>query len=169
MKSAKGGEEMNPELMTEKLQEILMKAISIAQENRNPELSSEHMMAAFLNEDDITEILNSFHTDVNRLIQINDQYLSKLPQSDSAENPSVNRYLANSYSEALNKSKQRKDKYISMFDMFIATLFNHSSVCEEMRKYCGFSRNDIEDRYSMERGATMINSKDEEIRKEPCR
>ena len=160
---------MNPELMTEKLQEILMRALSIAQENHNPELSCEHMMAAFLNEDDIVEMLKSFRTDVNKLIAINDQYLSKLPTSDSVENPSLNRYLVNAYNEALNKSKQRKDKYISMFDMFIATLFNRSSLCEELQKYCGFSRNDIEDRYSAERGGTMINNMEDENNLNPLK
>ncbi|MBQ4019505.1 MAG: AAA family ATPase [Erysipelotrichaceae bacterium] len=153
---------MNPELMTEKLQEILMKALTICKENQNPELSSEHMMAAFLNEADIVELLNGFKTDVRKLISINDSYLNRLVRSDSYENPTVNRYLATSYNEAMNKSRQRKDKYISMFDMFIATLFNQSSVCEEMRKYCGFSRTDIEDKYSKERGATMINNQEDE-------
>ena len=160
---------MNPELMTDKLQDILMKALSICKENSNPELSSEHMMAAFLNEADIVELLNSFKTDVNRLISVNDRYLEKLPKSDSVENPTVSRYLANAYNEALNKSKQRKDKYISMFDMFIATLFDSSAVCEELRKYCGFSRNDIEDKYSIERGATMINNKEDENNLNPLK
>ena len=160
---------MNPELMTEKLQEILMKALSICKENANPELSSEHMMAAFLSEPDIIDMLNSFKTDINKLVSIDDQYLSRLPVSDSVENPSIERYLYNAYNEALNKSKQRKDKYISMFDMFIATLFNNSSVCEDMRKFCGFSRNDIEDRYSIERGGTMINNKEDENNLNPLK
>jgi len=160
---------MNPELMTEKLQEILMKALTICKENQNPELSSEHMMAAFLNEADIVELLNGFKTDVRKLISINDSYLDRLVRSDSYENPSVNRYLATSYNEAMNKSRQRKDKYISMFDMFIATLFNQSSVCEEMRKYCGFSRTDIEDKYSKERGATMINNQEDENNLNPLK
>ena len=119
---------MNPELMTEKLQEVLMKALEICKENSNPELSSEHMMAAFLGEEDVIDLLGSFHTDINRLISVNDDYLSRLPKSDSIENPSVDRYVANAYNEALRKSKQRKDKYISMFDMFIAVLFSNSSV-----------------------------------------
>jgi ATP-dependent Clp protease ATP-binding subunit ClpB len=160
---------MNPELMTEKLQEVLFKALNICKENHNSELSSEHMMYAFLNETDIVELLNSFNTDVNKLRNIVDSSLTKLPVSDSVENPMVNRYLANSYNEALSKSKQRKDKFISMFDMFIATLFNNSSVCEELRKYCGFSRNDIEDRYSQERGGTMINNQEDENNLNPLK
>jgi len=160
---------MNPELMTEKLQEVLMKALQICKENNNPELSSEHMMAAFLSESDITDLLNSFHTDVNKLISINDQYLSKLPISDNVEQPSVNRYVYNAYNEASKKSKQRKDKYVSMFDMFIATLFNNSAVCSELTKFCRFSRNDLEDRYSLERGATMINNKEDENNLNPLK
>ena len=160
---------MNPEMMTEKLQEVLMKALSICKENGNPELSSEHMMAAFLTEDDIIELLKSFHTDVNRLIAVNDAYLRKLPGSDSNNDPTLNRYLSVSYNEALNKSKQRKDKFISMFDMFIATLFNQSQVCEELRKYCKFSRTDIEDKYSLERGGTMINNKEDENNLNPLK
>ena len=160
---------MNPELMTEKLQELFIKAVSICKENGNSELASEHMMKAFLDDPDIKDLLDSFHTDINRLISVNDNYLSKLPTSDSVENPMLNRYLANSYNEALAKSKQRKDKYISMFDMFITTLFNNSSVCEELRKYCGFSRHDLEDKYSLERGGTMINNQEDENNLNPLK
>lgn len=160
---------MNPEMMTEKLQEVLMNALNICKENRNSELSSEHFMEAFLAQEDIVELLNSFHTDVNKLRSITDAYLNKLPSSDSLDNPSLNRYMVNAYNEALQKSKQRKDKYVSMFDMFITTLFNNSLLCEELRKYCGFSRNDIEDRYSQERGATMINNMEDENNLNPLK
>ena len=160
---------MNPELMTEKLQEILIKAISICKENNNPELTCEHMLAGFLSDDDIKSLLNEFHTNINQLVEVNDKYLSKLPSSDSNSEPSVNRYVYESYNEALKKSKQRKDKYISMFDMFIATLFNDSDVCNELRKYCGFSRKDLEDKYNIERGDDMINNKEDENNLNPLK
>ena len=49
------------------------------------------------------------------LVEINDKYLGKLTSTDSNSDPMLNRYVANSYNEALKKSKQRKDKYISIF------------------------------------------------------
>ena len=153
---------MNPELMTEKLQNILMKAVSICKENNNPELASEHLLATFLADDDIQSLLNAFHTNVNQLVEINNKYLGRLTSSDSNSDPMLNRYLSESYNEALKKSKQRNDKYISVFDMFIATLFNQSDVCVELRKYCAFTRNDIEDKVSIERGGDMINNKEDE-------
>ena len=160
---------MNPELMTEKLQEIFMKAVSICKQNNNPELASEHLLAAFLVDEDIKNLLNSFHTNVNQLQNINDNYLNKLTSNDSSSEPMVNRYVSESFNEALKKSKQRKDKYVSMFDMFITTLFNNSNVATELRKYCGFSRNDIEDKYSIERGSDMINDKEDENNLNPLK
>ena len=82
---------MNPEMMTEKLQEVLMRALSICRDSRNSELASEHFMTAFLEQEDIVELLNSFHTDVNRLRSITDSCLNRLPSSDSSDNPSLNR------------------------------------------------------------------------------
>ena len=153
---------MNPELMTEKLRDVLIKAVSICKEMSHTELATEHFMQAFLQEDDIVSLLNTFHTDVNRLINTNDTCLKRLPTSDSQSEPTLNRYLSQSYNEALKKSKQRKDKYISLFDMFITTLFNNSSVSEELRKYCGFTKEDIEDKYSKDRGDKVINNQEDE-------
>ncbi|MBR5755557.1 MAG: hypothetical protein IKX97_07055, partial [Erysipelotrichaceae bacterium] len=135
---------MNPELMTEKLQMILMNALSLCKEHNHSELSSEHLLSAFFNEEDIVELLGSMHTDVNKLIMVNDTHLNRLPSTDYVAEPMVNRHVAEAYNEAYQRSRQRQDKYISMFDMFISILFNKSSVSEELRKYCGFSKDDIE-------------------------
>lgn len=160
---------MNPELMTQKLQEILMKALSVCKERNNPEITTEHMMNAFLLDEDIQDLLNNFHTRVEQLKSINNKYLDRLSSSDSNSEPMINRHLAESYNDALRKSKQRKDKYISMFDMFIATLFNNSEVAGELRQYCGFSRNDIEDKLSIERSGNMINNQEDENNLNPLK
>ena len=80
---------MNPDLMTEKLQMILMNALSICKEHGHSELSSEHLFSAFFQEEDITELLGSMHTDVNRLISVNETYLNRLPSTDSVAEPKL--------------------------------------------------------------------------------
>ncbi len=160
---------MNPELMTEKLQMILMNALSLCKEHGHSELSSEHLLSVFFNEEDITELLGSMHTDVNKLIMVNNTHLNRLPSTDSVSEPTVSRYVAEAYNEAYQRSRQRQDKYISMFDMFISILFNKSSVSEELRKYCGFSKEDIEARYASERGNTMINNQQDENNLNPLK
>jgi ATP-dependent Clp protease ATP-binding subunit ClpB len=160
---------MNPELMTEKLQMILMNALSLCKEHGHSELSSEHLLSVFFNEEDITELLGSMRTDVNKLIMVNNTHLNRLPSTDSVSEPTVSRYVAEAYNEAYQRSRQRQDKYISMFDMFISILFNKSSVSEELRKYCGFSKEDIEARYASERGNTMINNQQDENNLNPLK
>ncbi len=151
---------MNPELMTEKLQEILMKALSLCQERSNAELASEHLLNAFLQDEDIISLLKGY--DINKMRSIVDAYLNRLPSSSSAGNPLMNRYLAESFNEALQASKKRKDSYISLFDMFIAVLFNRSSVSQELDKVCGLSKEELMDRYEKERGDGMISNPGDE-------
>ena len=43
---------MNLETMTNKLEEIFIKAIGMAKEANNPELCSEHLFKAFLDDED---------------------------------------------------------------------------------------------------------------------
>ena len=160
---------MNPELMTEKLQEIFMKALSYAKDNRNSELSSEHVLKAFLNDDDITDILKTFKCDLNKLRNIVDNYMARLSVSDSNSEPVVNRYLYNAYTEALNNSKKRNDAYISIFDMFIETLFNKSSVSEELVKNIPFTKKEFIERYMKQRGDSMIQNKEDENNLNPLK
>ena len=153
---------MNPELMTEKLQMIIYNALSLCKESHNPELSSEHVLYYFLNDEDISNLLKSFNTNTNELISITKTFLNKLPVADNISEPSLDRFLINSYNEALDSSKKRNDKYISIFDMFIATLFNDSNVSIELKKHINFSKESLNNEYKKERGDSMINKKEDE-------
>ena len=56
---------MNFETMTEKLQNILIKALTICKDNGNPELTLEHLFKAFLDDNDVISILNKLNTNIN--------------------------------------------------------------------------------------------------------
>ncbi|MDO4197884.1 MAG: AAA family ATPase [Erysipelotrichaceae bacterium] len=159
---------MNPELMTEKLQEILMKALQICKDNSNSELASEHILKVFLDNEDIEELLSEYKCNLNQLKDIVERYLNKLSVSSGSE-PSVNRYLYEAYNEALKTSKERGDSYVSMFDMFIATLFNKSLVSEELRKHCPFEKKELIEKYAKERGDSMIQNKEDENNLNPLK
>ena len=160
---------MNPELMTQKLQEILFQAISVCKEYSNAELCIEHLLKVFLQEDDIIDLLNEFNTDINSLIEINNDYLNKLPKTSNNSDPVLNKELSNVYDDALGCSKKRKDKYISMFDMFIACLFSNSNISKQIQKNISFNRIDIENNYIKKRGNNMINEKEDENNLQPLK
>ena len=153
---------MNPELMTEKLQRALMQAITVCQENQNPELGLEHMMYGLLQDEDIQSLLESLKVNINLISNTTHEYLDRLPKSSNVSSPTLNSYLSSAYSKALKNSKDRKDKFISIFDMFIETLFNDSSFSKELVKSINIKREDIVNAYTKVRGDTMINSKQDE-------
>ena len=57
---------MNIEEMTEKLQEVIMKALMIAKDNKNPELTLQHLLKAFLENDDIENLLDKLKININK-------------------------------------------------------------------------------------------------------
>ena len=160
---------MNPELMTDRLKDILIKAITICKDLNNPELTSEHFLISFLDDEDICELLNVFHCDISLLKETIKPYLDKLPTSNNNADPSLDRYVYASYNQALSKSKKRKDKYISMFDMFIEVLFNDSLVAKALRGKINFTKKQIEDEYSKGVGEKMIENKEDENNLNPLR
>ena len=48
---------MNIENMTQKLQEALLNALNLCKDNNNPELCSEHMLSALIDDPDINGLL----------------------------------------------------------------------------------------------------------------
>ncbi len=153
---------MNFDGMTEKLQNVVLKAVMLCKDNRNPELASEHLLHAFLEDEDIIALLQSYHADISSMKNSVERFLSRLPQSDSASEPNLNRYVNDSYNNALKTSRQRKDKFLSVFDLFIEILFNNSLVSEELREQIRFTKEDLLKTYDQERGNSMINNQSDE-------
>ena len=153
---------MELEKTTEKLQKILIKALNICKDYHNPEICDDHMFKAYLDDDDIRKILSELKCDVNELINVTNNSLNSLPSNDSTNDPSISRYLYESYNEALKLSKEKGDKYLGALDLFAVELFNDSSFTKLLRKHIRFNKKDLMDKINKERGTTMINNQNDE-------
>ena len=131
---------MELEKVTEKLQKILIKALNICKDYHNPEISDEHMFKAYFGDDDISKILTELGCDINKLISVTNNALDRLPSNNSNSDPSINRYLYESYNEALKNSKEKGDKFLGALDLFVCELFNDSSISKELRRYIKFNK-----------------------------
>lgn len=143
---------MNFEKMTEKLQKIFIDSVNICKDNQNPELSSEHLIKAFLDDIDIENILSKLKCDINPLNNCTDSFIDKLPRSNSNSEPSLNKYVFESYNKANNNSKEKGDKYLSALELFKEVLFNDSLFCKNLRKLIKFNKNELETAIENERG-----------------
>ena len=153
---------MELEKVTEKLQKILIKALNICKDYHNPEISDEHMFKAYFDDDDIRKILNELGCDINKLVSVTNNALDRLPSNNSNSDPSINRYLYESYNEALKNSKEKGDKFLGALDLFVCELFNDSSISKELRRYIKFNKKQLIEKINNERGSNMINNQNDE-------
>ena len=153
---------MELEKVTEKLQKILIKALNICKDYHNPEISDEHMFKAYFDDDDIRKILNELGCDINKLITTTNNGLDRLPSNNSNCDPSINRYLYESYNEALKNSKEKGDKFLGALDLFVCELFNDSSISKELRRNIKFNKKQLIEKINNERGSNMINNQNDE-------
>ena len=153
---------MNFELMTEKLQQIFIKAITLVKDNKNPELTLIHLLKVFFDDEDIESLLNKLKVNINSLKNVVKKSLENLPIIDLKSEPTVNSYVYSAYNEALDYSRKRNDKYLGFFDMFVTCLYNGSSISKELQNELRIDKETLLKIINKERGDKMINdSKDE--------
>ena len=148
--------------MSEKLQEILSKSFMIAADNHNIEISLQHVLKALLNNDDIEHVFKKLKQNTNKLKDIFNTYISRLPVSDSKQEPTVNAYVFNAYNEAKLRSKDRGDKYVGIFDMLISVIYNESTFAKEIQKNLSCSKQEIMEQIQKERGNKTMNNQSDE-------
>ena len=144
---------MNVEQMTNRLQEIMQRAIMIANSNHNPQLCVEHVLKALNSDDGIIALWNKLNVDYGKIDVIIDKYLAKLNRVDNT-NITLNREVENAYNEALNWSKKHEETYMSSVSMLIALLFGKTEVAKEIVNALNLKQKDIE-KAEMERRHNM--------------
>ena len=144
---------MNVEQMTNRLQEIMQRAIMIANSNHNPQLCVEHVLKALNSDDGIIALWNKLNVDYGKIDVIIDKYLAKLNRVDNT-NITLNREVENAYNEALNWSKKHEETYMSSVSMLIALLFGKTEVAKEIVNALNLKQKDIENA-EMERRHNM--------------
>ncbi len=153
---------MNPDLMSEKLERIFVEALTRCKELKHTELRLEHLLSAFLSDEDIVDFMNQLKIDYESMKIVVEKNLKTIPVSDSTLEPSVNSYVFSAYNRALDRSKRRKDSYISMLDMFIECLFNESTLSKDLTKNINISKEVFESAYVNFRGNKNMNNREDE-------
>ena len=151
---------MNVEQMTNRLQEIMQRAIMIANSNHNPQLCVEHVLKALNSDDGIIALWNKLNVDYGKIDVIIDKYLAKLNRVDNT-NITLNREVENAYNEALNWSKKHEETYMSSVSMLIALLFGKTEVAKEIVNALNLKQKDIE-KAEMERRHMKMDSAESE-------
>jgi ATP-dependent Clp protease ATP-binding subunit ClpB len=134
---------MDVEKMTEALQQIIMAALRKAQENHNPELDVEHVLAAMLEDNGLDGIWQRVGADKDAMLQMVNEYIRRLSATTDAGQPVLSGSLNRAYGSALDYMKKKGDTYMSSAALLIGILLAKSPVAEDLMKRFHFTAKDV--------------------------
>ncbi len=135
---------MNIEQMTETLQQIIMSALTSAQQNSNAELSAEHILAAMIEDNGLDGIWERLSLNKEELLSLVNEYVRRLPSVSSGSDPVLSRYVSQGYQKALEYMKKHNDTYMSTAALLIGLLNTDAQVVKELRSRFSLSAQRVE-------------------------
>lgn len=152
---------MNMEEMTEQLQAVIVRAVTLAQENGNAELCAEHILTAMLEDDGLDGIFTRLQVEKADLLAVVQEYLKQLPVVSNAQ-PSMNRFVGEGYRNAKELMKKLQDSYLSTAVLLAGLFQTKAPVIESIAGKYGIHASDIEAAEKDRRGGVRMDEKTNE-------
>ncbi len=145
------------EKLTNKGQEAVAAAQSLATTQGNPQIDPVHLLITLLEERDglVKPILEKIGVDIERLLQTAGSELDKLPSVSGGAAPSVGKELGMVFQQAMDESVAMKDEFISTEHLLLA-LTQVDSKAKTIFEINGIARRDIEATLPEIRGTARV-------------
>ena len=157
---------MNIESMTIKMREAISEAYSIANENGNPQITTEHIVLSLLNAEEglLSPLLEKIGIPPRTVVDLVTARINNLPKSyggNTSQNLSIE--ASNILMDAEKESHKFKDEYVSTEHFLLAILESKSQIKDDFIKL-GLTRNNVMEALKDIRGSQRITSNDPESR-----
>ncbi len=153
---------MNPEIMTEILQQIINNAVTKAQENHHSQITVEHVLCAMCEDDNLDGIFERINVPKSKFLTIVKRSLSNMASVDGANDLSIDRYLQQAYQYAMDYMKKLGDTYMSAADLLIGIFETNAPVVNELMNTLHFTLKDIIKAENDRRGGMKMDEKTNE-------
>ncbi|MDC7236830.1 MAG: ATP-dependent chaperone ClpB [Sphaerochaetaceae bacterium] len=157
---------MNIESMTIKMREAIESAGSIAHENGNPQITTEHIILAMLNAEEglLSPLFEKVGIAPRLVVDTVVKRIEKLPKAYGGNtSQSLSQEASNILFDAEKESHKFKDEYISTEHFLLALLNSNCDLKEDLTKL-GINRKNVMDALKDIRGSQRITSNDPESR-----
>lgn len=153
---------MNPEIMTEILQQIINNAVTKAQENHHSQITVEHVLCAMCEDDNLDGIFERINVPKSKFLTIVKRSLSNMASVDGANDLTIDRYLQQAYQYAMDYMKKLGDTYMSAADLLIGIFETNAPVVNELMNTLHFTLKDIIKAENDRRGGMKMDEKTNE-------
>ena len=153
---------MNPDILTEKLQEILQRAITDAQSSHHSEVTSAHIIKAMCEDDILDGIFERIHVDQQELIPYLNEKLAEMPVVSGSDQLNFSRYASMGYQKAMDYMKKVGDTYMSCAALLIGLLQVNDPVVTKMMEKFHFTLRQVLEAENDRRGGMKMEDKNNE-------
>src|SRR6202171_2307930 len=155
-----------PDRLTEKTQEAIQQAQSLAQESQHQEITPEHLLFALLQQQDgtVRPILQQIGVEPSRVEAELKAQLDRLPKVYGAETYLGSR-LRRLLEAASNEMERLKDEYLSTEHLLIAIIDETNSEGGRILQRAGVTREKVLEALTQVRGSTRVTDRQQEIRR----
>ncbi len=153
---------MNPDILTEKLQEILQRAITDAQSSHHSEVTSAHIIKAMCEDDILDGIFERIHVDQQELIPYLNEKLAEMPVVSGSDQLNLSRYASMGYQKAMDYMKKAGDTYMSCAALLIGLLQVNDPVVTKMMENFHFTLRQVLEAENDRRGGMKMEDRNNE-------
>ena len=153
---------MNTEKMTNKLQELLSKAIELCMSNSNPELTINHCLKVIINDSDFNSFIKHYNINKENVNELIDKELNKLSHVSGDYQPSMNSNLYQVYTNANKLREQFNDEYLSSGVFLIALFDSNDGVIKTIKETYNINKKNLIEFEENRRGGISMNEQGKE-------
>jgi len=156
---------MNINKYTEKAREAVAAAVELAQQNNNPQLEPEHLLAALVEQRDgiVPDLLRKMNVDPAKLSRAARELLAKLPQAYGGAQPGMSPRFKLVTDQAQAEADRLKDEYVSTEHLFVAIADEGGrSPAAQLLKQQGVTRDAIFQALTGVRGSQRVTTENPE-------
>ncbi len=149
--------------LTIKAQEAIQAAQALASSEGNPEVTTVHLLAALLSQDDgiVNPIIERIGANRGQLQQIVASELAQLPKAAGGSQPAIAKSLVQLIGQAQSEAATMKDEYLSTEHLFLA-LAKSDEKAKSILALCAIDEQDILKALQAVRGSTRVTDQNPE-------
>ena len=137
---------MNLNKYTQKAQEAVINAQTLAEEYHHSQIEPVHLLAALLRQEDgvVPQIVKRLGVELGSLLSRVEETLQRMPRVTGGAQPGLSRELSNIVRQAEREAENMRDEYVSTEHLFLALVDAASNVRSlAFLREMGIERNDV--------------------------
>ena len=148
---------MNYEKMSEKLQQILMRAVEICKSYGHASVDTIQLLKAIFEDEILDGLFKRLNVDKREALALIDDEMNRIARASNT-NPQLTQEVVRSFDEAEKWAAQHEETYLSVASVWIALMFNRSYISKQLVKRFGLNEAQCKEEELKRRGGMKMDS-----------